>query len=129
MDLQDLLKPSDGKREKSESPLKSLKTDLDFYKEAIEEVASEMMSQDYSQYPIFIAHQHEVKVGEIILDREELGTSWTVQASSLEEFVQVGIIQEEKKARFIEKYKDPAKYMCLFVIVPEGANFVFYPYA
>src|SRR5690606_37699197 len=110
MDLQDLLKPSDGKKEKNESPLKSLKADLDFYKEAIEEVASEMISQAYSEYPIFIAHQHEVKVGEIILDREELGTAWTIQASSLEEFVEVGIIEQDKKARFIEKFKDPAKF-------------------
>lgn len=132
MDLEDLLKAGseDGKskRKKSVSPLESLKTDLDFYKESIKEVSTELMTEKYTQFPIFVAHQHEVSVGEIILDRTELGTGWTIQVSSLEEFLEVGIVKEDKKEKFVQKFKDPAKYMCLFVIVPEGANFVFYPY-
>jgi len=131
MDLQDLLLPrsEDGDGEKkSESPLKSLKADLDFYKESIREIAFELLAEDYTQYPIFVAHQHEVKVGEIILDKAELGTDWTIQASSLEEFLELGIIKEDKKEAFIKKFKKPEDVMCLFVIVPEGANFVFYPY-
>lgn len=132
MDLEDLLKAGseDGKskRKKSVSPLESLKTDLDFYKESIKEVSTEIMTEKYTQFPIFVAHQHEVSVGEIILDRTELGTGWTIQVSSLEEFLEVGIVKEDKKEKFVQKFKDPAKYMCLFVIVPEGANFVFYPY-
>jgi hypothetical protein len=47
----------------------------------------------------------------------------------LEEFVEKGVIHREKKDRFIKQYKNPNEFMCLFVIVPEGANFVFYPYA
>jgi len=131
MDLQDLLLPSSesgGDDKKKDSPLKSLKVDLDFYKESIREVAFELLAEDYTRYPIFIAHQHEVKVGEIILDKEELGTEWTIQASSLEEFLEVGIIKEDKKDAFVKKFKKPEDFMCLFVIVPEGANFVFYPY-
>lgn len=131
MDLQDLLLPPSedgGDDKKKDSPLKSLKVDLDFYKESIREVAAELLAEDYTQYPIFIAHQHEVKVGEIILDKTELGTDWTIQASSLEEFLEVGIIKEDKKDAFIKKFKEPEDFMCLFVIVPEGANFVFYPY-
>lgn len=131
MDVNDLLKPqSEGEAndKKEDSPLKSLKVDLDFYKESIREVAAELIAESFTQYPIFIAHQHEVKVGEIILDREELGTDWTIQASSLEEFLEVGIIKEDKKDAFIKRFKKPEDFMCLFVIVPEGANFVFYPY-
>jgi len=130
MDLQDLLKPKsdDDENKKDDSPLTSLKVDLDFYKESIREVAFELLTEDYTQFPIFIAHQHEVKVGEIILDRVELGTEWTIQASSLEEFLEVGIIKEDKKDAFVKRFKKPEDFMCLFVIVPEGANFVFYPY-
>ena len=132
MDLQDLLNPDAGKdgsdKKKEESPLKSLKVDLDFYKESIREISSELLAEAYTQYPIFVAHQHEVKVGEIILDRLELGTEWTIQASSLEEFLEIGIIKEEKKDAFIKRFKSPENFMCLFVVVPEGANFVFYPY-
>lgn|SRR5690606_15432243 len=130
MDLEDLLQPKSnaGDKKKEDSPLASLKVDLDFYKEPIREVAFELLAENYTQFPIFIAHQHEVKVGEVILDRVELGTKWTIQASSLEEFLEVGIIKDDKKEVFIKKFKKPEDFMCLFVIVPEGANFVFYPY-
>lgn len=114
---------------KTPSPLVGLKKDLDFYKDAILEVAEAILEEGLSEYPIFLAHQHEVKVGELILDRVELGTDWTIQASTLEEFVENNLIREDRRDRFKKHYKDPKEFMCLFVIVPEGANFVFYPYS
>jgi len=129
MELQDLINHSeDGQAPKKDSPLKSLERDLKFYSDSIKEVSVEIMAEGLSAYPIFVAHQHEVKLGEIILDRAELNTSWTVQASMLEEFVEKGIVLPEKKDRFIKYYKDPDQFMCLFVVVEEGANFVFFPY-
>lgn len=132
MDLEDLMKggqqsqPAGGEPKKS--PLVSLKTDLDFYKESIQEVSTELMAEGYTLYPIFVAHQHQVDVGEMILNREELNTRWNIQASSLEEFVEKGIIKEEKKEHFIKQFKPAKDFMCVFVVVPEGANFVFYPF-
>lgn len=131
MDLEELLSAQagdDGQTPKKESPLKSLKNDLNFYKDSIKEVAIEIMAEGLSQYPIFIAHQHEVAMGELILDRSELGTQWTIQASTFEEFVEKGVILKNKQELFIKNYKKPEDYMCLFVIVPEGANYVFFPY-
>ncbi|MFC3198416.1 hypothetical protein ACFOET_12400 [Parapedobacter deserti] len=131
MELQDLLsaQAGDDGQPKKDSPLKSLKVDLDFYSESIKEIAVEIMAEGLSAYPIFIAHQHEVSVGELILDRNELGTEWSVHASTLEEFVERGIINEDRKAQFIKQYKKPEDFICIFVVVPQGANFVFYPYA
>ncbi|MVZ66543.1 hypothetical protein GQF61_11790 [Sphingobacterium sp. DK4209] len=130
MDLQDLLNKQEGDNQspKAKSPLVSLKADLDFYKEAIQEVAVELMAEGYTLYPIFVAHQHEVDLGEVILDRAELNTAWTVHASSLEEFIEKGLIEEDKRAYFEKSFKPANEFMCLFVVVPEGANFVFYPY-
>ena len=132
MDLKDLFKLPDeqgeGENSKPDSPLKSLDTDLKMYSESIKEVATEIMVEGISLYPIFVAHQHEVKLGEPILNKDELNTSWSINASTVEEFVEKNIIQEKKKARFISQYKDPQNFMCLLVIVPEGANFVFRPY-
>jgi|SRR6476661_548281 len=130
MDLQDLLNDpgAEGQSPAKESPLKSLESDLKLYNESIKEVAVEIMVEGISAYPIFVAHQHEVKLGELILDRHELNTGWTIQASTLEEFVEKGIIHKDKKERFIKQYKNAHNFMCLFVIVPEGGNFVFYPY-
>jgi len=131
MDIEELL-PQDsegGKPEqKKQSPLLSLEKDLEFYSESVREVALEIMMQGISNRPIFIAHQHIVSIGEVILDRKELNTEWTIQASTFEEFVEKGIIQPEKKALFEKSYKKPEEYMCVFVIVPEGANFIYYPY-
>ncbi len=131
MDLQDLLQKGneDEGGKEGQSPLVSLKKDLEFYKDAIKEVSTELVTEGYTLFPIFVAHQLKVDLGELILDRHELGTSWTIHASSLEEFVDRGIIKEDRKAYFEKQYKSADDYMCLFVIVAEGANFVFYPYA
>jgi len=131
MELKDLLNQESNNGESSqvkESPLKSLESDLKIYSDSIKEVAVEIMAEGISLYPIFVAHQHEVKLGELILDKDELNMNWTIQASTLEEFVERGIIHQEKKDKFIKQFKEPADFMCLFVIVPEGANFIFFPY-
>ena len=117
-----------GENKKKESPLKSLQIDLDFYSESLKEVALEIDVEDLSSFPIFVAHQHEMTIGELIINREELGTQWTVHASTLEEFIEKGLIKKDKKELFESNYKDPSEFMCVFVVVPEGANFVFYPY-
>lgn len=110
------------------SPLKSLKIDLDYYSDSIKEISLEIMAEGLSAYPIFIAHQHVVNVGELILDHVELKTNWSINASTFEELVESNIIKEDRKDAFIKKFKRAQDFMCLFVVVPEGANFVFYPY-
>lgn len=134
MDKENLFSAARGQQaeqnqEKGESPLISLKKDLLFYKDAIKEVAIEIMVEGVSAYPIFIAHQHEVSIGQLILDRKELNTLWTIHASTLEEFIEKGIIKENKKEAFLKTFKDASEYACIFAIVPEGANFVYYPYS
>ena len=128
MDPEELLNENSQEETQKESPLVSLEKDLKFYSESLQEVAVEIMVQGLSLYPIFIAHQHEVKLGEMILDRHDLNTEWTIQASTLEEFIEKKIIKAELKERFITSYKNPHDFMCVFVIVPEGANFVYFPY-
>jgi len=130
MDPEELLNENSAepKKEKKESPLVSLERDLKLFNESIREVAVEIMVEGLSAHPIFIAHQHQIKLGELILDREELNTEWSIHASTLEEFVERGVIKEMLKERFLSTYKNPTDFMCLFVVVPEGANFVYYPY-
>jgi hypothetical protein len=119
---------NEGSNQKKESPLKSLETDLRLYSESIREVAVEIMVEGLTSYPIFVAHQHEVALGEMILNKEDLNTDWTIHASTLEEFVEKGIVKKELRQRFVDTYKNPHDFMCVFVVVPEGANFVFFPY-
>lgn len=130
MDIEELMpqQPEGGKEQQSKSPLVSLEKDLELYAESVKEIALEIIVEGISERPIFIAHQHTVSIGEVILDRKELNTDWTIQASTFEEFVEKGIIAPDKKALFLKSYKKPEDYMCVFVIVPEGANFIYYPY-
>jgi hypothetical protein len=129
MDIKDLLNPEgSGDDQKKESPLKSLEADLKFYNESLKEVAIEIMVEGISAYPIFVAHQHVLSLGEVILDKNDLNTDWSIHASTLEEFKEKGLILPDKADKFLKQYKDAYHYMCVFVIVPEGANFVFFPY-
>lgn len=65
MNPEELLGQNEGETPK-ESPLISLKKDLEFYKDTLREVAVEIMLEGLSAYPIFVAHQHEVALGEMI---------------------------------------------------------------
>lgn len=131
MDIEELMPQQpegEGAAAKQQSPLLSLEKDLELYADAIKEVATEIIVEGISSNPIFIAHQYTVSIGEVILDRKELNTTWTIQASTFEEFIEKGIIQPDKKELFLKNYKKPQDFMCVFVIVPEGANFIYYPY-
>lgn len=110
------------------SYLNTLRLDLNFFKESIREVSKDIISEGYSQYPVFIAHQSEVKLGEVILDREELGTNFTVQASTLEELMERNVVMEKNKEKFIKAYKDPDQFCCIFLVTEHGAQFVFVPF-
>ncbi|MES2278180.1 MAG: hypothetical protein V4592_19275 [Bacteroidota bacterium] len=127
MDPEELLYDQNGP--KKESPLKSLETDLRLYSESLREIAVEIIVEGISRHPIFVAHQHEVSLGEPVMEKEDLNTDWNINASTLDEFMERGIIKKELKQRFLDTYKDPHDFMCVFVIVPEGANFIFFPYS
>jgi hypothetical protein len=107
----------------------TLKKDLPLYKEIILEVSSDIRKEGFSQYPIFVATQLPIEVGELIINRDDLGTSWSINASTLEEFTEKGLIKSESKDAFIKIYKNPEKHCCLFLITPLGANFLFIPYS
>ena len=111
-----------------QADLQSLKGDLILFKPSIQEVASDIITEGVSQYPIFIAHQIEIPIGEIILDHNELAMSWSISASTMEEFIENRLIEADKQALFVQNYKDPKKFICIFIISEGGASFVFVPY-
>jgi hypothetical protein len=90
---------NESQKPAADSPLLSLERDLKIFKDSIHEVAVEIMMEGLSSYPIFIAHQHELKLGEVILDRNDLNSEWSIHASTLEEFTERGVIKPELKDR------------------------------
>jgi hypothetical protein len=108
--------------------LNLLTLDLNLFKESIKEVSRDIINEGFSKYPLFVAHQSEVKVGEVILDKEELGTHFTIQASTLEEFVEKKIILPKNVEKFKVTYKNPESPGCIFLITTNSAQFVFVPF-
>lgn len=108
--------------------LETLKDDLAFYSEMIKEVATEMIKEGFTSYPVFVAHQHEVKLGEVILKREDFARDFNINATTLEELIEKKLILEERKNEFILNYKNPKSNMCILLITVSGAHFIYVPY-
>lgn len=108
--------------------MKTLEEELQRYNGVFREVADTTMNNDVSNYPIFIAHQSSLEMGIPLIAREQSGTFWSYHVSTLEEFVTKNIIQNDGLESFKRVYKDPLKFICLFVVEEKGATFVFYPY-
>lgn len=111
-----------------EKLLKVLKDDLKFYAEMIKEVSTEMIKGKFTQFPVFVAHQHEVKLGEPILLKEDYARDFSVNASTLEELTEKKLILPEKVNEFKTSYKNPNEFMCVLLITVAGAHFIYIPY-
>lgn len=106
---------------------KLLGAELAPYLQMLGEAADTVRDKEVSDFPIFVVHQHEVAVGIPLVKHDEVKTNWSVNASSLEEFVSKRLIQEDKMGDFQRVYKDPEVYLCMFVLSELGANFIWLP--
>jgi len=94
-------------------PFLKLEQELDVYRKLMSQAADVIMEKDVSDYPIFVAHQQVMEIGIVLHDREKAGGSWSIHASSIEEFVSKQIVFEAKVADFKSNYKDPKAYVCV----------------
>lgn len=111
-----------------EVQLQQLRVELILMKESIKETSKDIIKENYSQYPIFVAHQEDIDLGEVILDKDDMATHWSISASTIEEFIERGLIQQDKEQLFKDSYKNPKEFICLFVIYKADARFVYIPY-
>jgi hypothetical protein len=108
--------------------LQELDQNLKIYRESMREIAEEILDNQVSKYPIFVAYREDVNVGKLIIDKEELALEWSINASTLEEFLRRNIVKEDKLEAFRKSYKDPRHYLCVFSIMKESAGFIYLPY-
>lgn len=109
--------------------LQSLEQELKTYKKVLQQASSAIVTQNVSNYPIFVAHQHEANIGLSLIKKEEQATEWSINASTLEEFVTKNIVDNSKIEEFKTIYKTPNSHACIFVLSEIQSTFVFYPYA
>ncbi len=114
----------------NQTPLyKRLEKELEGYKKLLSQAAEVIRVQDVSNFPIFIVHQDIVDIGINIVDKATFKGNWSVNASTLEEFVTKQIITEDKVEDFQALYRSHHDDLCLFTLSELGANFIFLPKA
>lgn len=101
--------------------------EIEPYMPMMKQASDTVVDQDVSKYPIFVFHQQEVAIGLNVVDRKKVLGNWSVNVSTLEEFVSKRLIEEEHVEDFKTKYVDASKTYCLFVLSEMGAEFVFFP--
>ena len=102
----------------------------DFVKVAdtLKEASYQIRKRGISDFPVFPVCKEDQPIGQIILPKHQANTDWNYFASFMDEFVQRELITKDKQDEFINAYKDPDEFCCLFVVDQEFTNFVFIPY-
>lgn len=108
--------------------LELLKDDLAFYNEMLAEVSGDILKGGFSRYPVFIAHQEPVKLGDLIIDASEHQRSFSISATVLEELVERNMITPDREESFRQAFKDPAGFMCVLLVTEKGGSFIFVPF-
>jgi|APTNR8051073442_1049403.scaffolds.fasta_scaffold31028_2 hypothetical protein len=111
-----------------EELLRQLGDDLHACREYLRQVSSAMRKGEVSKYPIFVAHSDDVDLGVPIIHKAEMDLNWNFSASHLEDFVNRKIVLETKVEEFKKAYRDPAQFMCIFLMNNDTGHFVFIPF-
>ncbi len=111
----------------AEVKFKQLEQEIEPYKAILAKASDTILEQDVSMYPIFVVHQQTIEVGIPIAVPNEQKGKWSINASTLEEFVAKQLIQAEKLENFKKIYKNPESFLCLFILSDLGATFAFIP--
>ena len=102
----------------------------DFVKVAdnLKEASYLIRKRGFSDYPIFPISKEEISIGQLLIDKQELGTKWNYYVTYIDEFVNLKLIDESKVDNFISTFKNPDEFCCLFVVDKEFTNYLFVPY-
>jgi len=112
----------------SEAIYTQLQRDLQPYLPLMGQAAETILDQDVSKYPIFVTHKFdELELGIPLVIRQEPQAVWSIQASTLEELVTKRLVETGKVNDFRRIFKNPQEFLCLFVLMDTGAQFVFLP--
>jgi hypothetical protein len=109
--------------------LKALQDELTEFSGQLLEITRELLKERVTEFPVFIAHQAEVYLGEFIVDMKEYEVPFSLSVSTVEEFVESGLIQKEKLVSFREAFGNPVNNMCVFWIHGDNARYILFPFA
>lgn len=96
--------------------------------DSLKEASYQVRKQGYSEFPIFPISKINLPLGQLLIDRKEINTDWNYYITYIDEFVQRGLIDEDKIDEFKSSYKNADEFCCLFVVDEEFTKFVHIPY-
>ncbi|MCZ2476042.1 hypothetical protein G9H61_11330 [Aquirufa ecclesiirivi] len=106
-----------------------ISSDFILVTELLKEASYQIKKRGFSDFPIFVTSQRPIEIGQKLIGVNEMnGNKWNYHASTLEEFLQRGLVAEENKELFVQNYKDIEEFACLFVVDGQFTNFVFIPF-
>ena len=102
----------------------------DFIKvsDQLKEASYQIRKRGFSDNPIFVLAYTEVDLGALLIGPEEMSNRYSYRASYMQEFVDRKLIGEESVDLFVENYKNPDEYCCLFALIGDFSGFIFVPY-
>ena len=109
-----------------ESQLKSLEAQLGELNDFLMEVSADMVDGGFTEHPMYVAHQEQAKIGEMIVYRDEFGFPYSINATTLERFLELGILQKERLGAFLKAYGNPKQKCCVFLMVAPEPQFIFH---
>ena len=108
--------------------LGTISKDFVIVSDTLKEASYQVIKREFSKYPVFPISKTEVPIGKLLIDKSEFSTDWNYHITYIDEFVHLGIVEEDKVKEFEKVYKDPDEFCCLFVIDGEFTKFIFIPY-
>jgi hypothetical protein len=111
-----------------EAALTTLESQLNEIKEMLKEVSDDIIQGGFSEYPIFVAHQEDAKIGELIIDRSEFDFPFSINATVMERLIELNILTDDRKDQFIKAFGDTSKNMCILWLFGQHSQFIFMPF-
>ena len=105
-----------------------LKKQLKGISNELKEVSEEMIQGGFTEIPIFVAHQENAQIGELLFDRHEFGFPYSINATTVERLIELNIIQTDKVQDFKKAGGDPQKHYCVLWLSGPLSNFIFVPF-
>ncbi|MFN0200443.1 MAG: hypothetical protein ACKVTZ_02930 [Bacteroidia bacterium] len=112
----------------TELTLESFQNDFEQVKAHLQAISKQIIAENISDYPIFIASHQWLEIGKPIFSRDDMHLNWYFFVSILEEFQKRKLIPNEGLAALKEKLEDSENKACIFLVAENDARFVFVRY-
>lgn len=107
------------------SILENLENEIKLLKEPLLETIEAIKSEGFSNYPVIICHPMPIPLGEVVLEKTELGLSFNYSATTIEDLIKMKILLVEKVKPFMLEWQKNKDHFCFLLILSDFQKFIF----